>query len=258
MQPLRSRAAITLDTDWAPDAAIAECAQMLVEANVRATWFVTHESPAIAALRDQPELFEIGIHPNFLPGSSHGDTPDAVLASCMRMVPDAISMRTHALVQSTPLLETVLEKTPIRCDASLLLSYASHVEPIEYQRKGITLLRIPYVWEDDIEMLRDRPRWSTTTALAGRGLRVFDFHPIHVALNSGDFVRYESLKATVKPLSGASAEDMRPFVNPALGARTAFVALVAQLARDGGGLLMRDIYQRWQRGRRWRSCRESA
>ena len=228
---------------------------MLVDAKVRATWFVTHESPAIAALRDHPELFEIGIHPNFLPGSSHGDTPDAVLASCMRMVPDAISMRTHALVQSTPLLECVLEKTPNRCDASLLLSYASHVEPIEYQWKGTTLLRIPYVWEDDIEMLRDHPRWSTTTALAGGGLRVFDFHPIHVALNSEDFVRYERLKAAVKPLRRASSEDLRPFVNPAFGARSAFRALVDQLSREGGGLLMRDIYHRW---RRWRLFEESA
>lgn len=255
MHALPSRAAITLDTDWAPDAAIAQCAKMLVDAKVRATWFVTHESAAIAALRDHPELFEIGIHPNFLPGSSHGATPDAVLNSCMRMVPDAISMRTHALVQSTPLLDSVLQKTPIRCDASLLLSYASHVEPIEYQWKGTTLLRIPYVWEDDIEMMRDCPRWSTTEALAGRGLRVFAFHPIHVALNSPDFVRYEMLKAAVKPLSRASSEDMRPFVNPALGARTAFLALVEKLSKEGGGLLMRDIYHRW---RRWRLCKESA
>lgn len=254
MHPLRFRAAITLDTDWAPDAAIAECAKILVDANVRATWFVTHESAAITALREHPELFEIGIHPNFLAGSSQGATPDAVLAWCMRMVPDAISMRTHALVQSTPLLENVLQKTPIRCDASLLLSYASHVEPIEYQWRGTTLLRIPYVWEDDIEMLRDRPRWSTTKALAGRGLRVFDFHPIHVALNSSDFVRYEMLKAAVKPLSHASIEDMRPFVNPARGARTAFVALVEQLSTEGGGLLMRDIYHRWHRRR---FCKES-
>jgi hypothetical protein len=152
-------------------------------------------------------------------------------------------------VQSTALLEHVLQSTPIRCDSSLLLSYAGHVEPVEYQWKGTTLLRIPYVWEDDIEMLRDRPSWSTKTALEGRGLRVFDFHPIHVALNSPDSVRYEQLKAAVKPLSGASSEAMRPFVNPGEGARTAFLELVELLSTDGGGLLLRDIYDGWRRAR---------
>jgi hypothetical protein len=249
MHALGSRSAITLDTDWAPDAAITDCARLLVDAKVRATWFVTHESAAIRALREHPDLFEIGIHPNFLPGSSDGATPSEVLASCMRLVPDATSMRTHALVQSTALLENVLLQTPIRCDASLLLSYAAHVEPVEYQWKGTTLLRIPYVWEDDIEMLRDRPQWTTTAALAGAGLRVFGFHPIHVALNSPDFVLYERLKAKVTPLRRAASEEMRLFVNPGEGARTAFVDLIKRLSGDGGGLLMRDIYDRWQRSR---------
>ncbi|HEY8077284.1 MAG TPA: hypothetical protein VIF62_24325 [Labilithrix sp.] len=240
-------AAITLDTDWAPDAAIAQCAKILVDANVRATWFVTHESPAIAALREHPALFEIGIHPNFLRGSSHGATEEDVLATCMRMVPDAVSMRTHALVQSTPLFDVVLRHTPIRCDASLLLPYASHVEPLELQWKGKSILRVPYVWEDDIEMMRDEPSWSVTRALGGGGLRVFDFHPIHVALNSCDFSRYEELKAAVKPVSRATAEDVARFENPTAGSRTAFVALVAELARGGGGLRMRDIYERWRK-----------
>src|SRR5207244_3974947 len=80
-------------------------AEQLMASQVRATWFVTHMSPAISRLRRNPELFELGIHPNFLPGSTHGDTPDAVLRHCRALVPDAVSMRTHCLVQSTLLLE---------------------------------------------------------------------------------------------------------------------------------------------------------
>ncbi len=72
-----SRAAITLDVDWAPDFMIDAAAQALVDREVKATWFVTHASPAVERLREHPDLFELGIHPNFLAGSSHGATPAA-------------------------------------------------------------------------------------------------------------------------------------------------------------------------------------
>ena len=62
--------ALTFDIDWAPDWAIDLTAGILREREVRATWFVTHESPAVDRLREDSELFELGIHPNFLPGST--------------------------------------------------------------------------------------------------------------------------------------------------------------------------------------------
>ena len=57
---------LTLDMDWAPDCAIDFVSEELVSREVRATWFVTHASPAVHRLREHPELFELGIHPNNL------------------------------------------------------------------------------------------------------------------------------------------------------------------------------------------------
>ena len=48
--------ALTLDVDWAPDFMIDFAAEILVEHGVRATWFVTHDSPALTRLRAQPIL----------------------------------------------------------------------------------------------------------------------------------------------------------------------------------------------------------
>ena len=242
------RIVVTLDLDWAPDSAIDFAAEILASAGVRATWFVTHDSPAVQRLREKPDLFELGIHPNFLAGSSHGSTPEEVFATCMKLVPEATSVRTHALVQSTPLFDVMLKTTPIRCDASLLLPHARHLEPVEYQWRGTTLLRVPYHWEDDIEMLRDRPSWELATALgSSEGLRVFDFHPIHVFLNSADMKPYEALKTSVKPLSSASREQVQAFANPEAGAQTVFRALVEHLAREGSsGERIRDVHASWQ------------
>ena len=95
---------ITIDVDWGPDYMIERMADALIERNVRATWLVTHGSSAIDALRGCPDLFELGIPPNFQPGSSHGSIPEEVADHCMSLVPSARCVRTHGLVQSTRLL----------------------------------------------------------------------------------------------------------------------------------------------------------
>lgn len=50
---------ITLDLDWSPDWLIRNIAVTLLAASVKATWFITHDSPAIQSLREHPEAFEI-------------------------------------------------------------------------------------------------------------------------------------------------------------------------------------------------------
>jgi hypothetical protein len=224
--------AITLDVDWAPDHAIDAVAGHLIERDVRATWFVTHASPAIDRLRERPDLFELGIHPNFAPGSSHGDTPESVLHHCMALVPEARAMRTHGLVQSTGLLTLVRERTPVRVDTSLFLPGAAVLGPIEYPLAPGPIMRVPYLWEDDAEMLKPDPTWDAWGVATGaQGLAVFDFHPIHVVLNSADMRAYEALKRRGLDLTTASDADALRADGP--GAGTAFAGLLEGLAGSG-------------------------
>src|SRR5260370_36233031 len=74
---------LTLDIDWAPDFVIDHVAQRLIEHQVCATWFVTHASPAVDRLRRRPDLFELGIHPNFFPGSTQSQEPRQDLKFCL-------------------------------------------------------------------------------------------------------------------------------------------------------------------------------
>lgn len=102
---------LTLDVDWAPDYAVDFAAAELIRRGVRATWFVTHSSAAIDRLREYPELFELGAHPNFLSNSTHGSSTAEVLTHCTGLVPGATSVRMHGLMQSTRLLNTLIETT---------------------------------------------------------------------------------------------------------------------------------------------------
>jgi hypothetical protein len=235
-----TRAAITLDLDWAPDFMIDAAAQALLDREVRATWFVTHSSPAVERLAEHPDLFELGIHPNFLAGSSHGSTPQEVVAHCAALVPGARAVRTHCLLQSTPLHDALLAGSDVDVDVSLFLPGATGVEPVVQWSPGGRLLRLPYVWQDNMEMYAPDPNWDTEAVLDAPGLRIFDFHPVHVWLNSASFEPYERLKAS-RPLTEVTEEQAFGFRNGGPGAMTAFLALADALAHAGGGARIGDL-----------------
>lgn len=237
---------VTLDIDWAPDVAIDFAAEILVRHGVRATWFVTHASPAVTRLRGQADQFELGIHPNFLAHSSHGQTPDEILAHCLELVPDATSARMHGLVQSTQLLDRLFTTTSVHTDASLFLPRTPHLQPLTYDWRRIPYTRIPYFWEDDIEMERAQPDWHAAPLLALPGLKVFNFHPIHVFLNSADMAPYFALKQSAPRLAEVDPEIAATYALAGIGTRSVFEAVVRHLAATAGSATIRDLRDRWQ------------
>ncbi|MFA5182746.1 MAG: hypothetical protein WC405_15620 [Syntrophales bacterium] len=239
--------ALTLDTDWAPDFAIDHVMSTLIENSVKATWFITHKSPATARLAQYPELFELGIHPNFNAGSSHGRYPEAVMDHCMNLVPQALSMRSHGLVQSTSLLKLIMTNYPLRVDVSLFLPYQFESTPFLYTSWGQSIFRIPYIWEDDHEMEQPRPDWSADRLLKGmRSLGVINFHPIHIYLNSSDMNPYQQVKKLGMPLCDCLPQHLpRQIINDNEGAGTLFARLIILIKEDFQSLNIRDIYQQW-------------
>ena len=223
--------AITLDIDWAPDFVIDAVADRLRRSGTRATWLVTHASPAIERLRGETELFELGLHPNFQSGSSHGDTPEAVLGHCLALVPDAKCLRTHGLVQSTALLEIIMQRTPIEIDLSLYCDRLAHLSPFSYWWKGKRLCRAPFFWEDDVEMERPDPLWSPDALLKNPGLKIFNFHPVHVYLNGASPEPYRTAKARAGDLREALPQHFDPLVGTEEGAGAMMDRLIAGAAR---------------------------
>ena len=75
------------DIDWASDEVIRKVTEQLVEAKIKSTWFVTHDSPILDFFRSRKDLFSLGIHPNFLEGTSHGNSEEEILNNLMTIVP---------------------------------------------------------------------------------------------------------------------------------------------------------------------------
>lgn len=185
---------LTFDIDWAHDEVLADCIDLVEEADVPATWFVTHETPLLARLRANPK-FELGIHPNFNflfnLQTQAGFSAEEVLERTMALVPEATAVRSHHMTQSSTLLNLFRSKG--------LTHDCNHFIPMT---AGITLkpwllwndmVRVPYSWEDDIMCIYGQQQSlpDMSDLLSREGLMVFDFHPIHVYLNTEDLQRYE-------------------------------------------------------------------
>ena len=207
--------ALTFDIDWAPDFAIRQAAELLISNKIKCTWFVTHRSDYVEELFRHKDIFEFGIHPNFLENSSHGKSEEEVLNHICSIVPGAKSVRTHALHQSSRLLSKMIDEYGIETDCSLLLYLTKDIEPhhiyFRHDPKGI--YRIPYFWEDDIFMYDPGKDWDLTSPVyRTNGLKIFNFHPVLTFLNSETMHSYEELKSK-NALTLINETDIDVYIN---------------------------------------------
>ena len=218
---------ITLDIDWAPDFMINFVKDILIENNVKATWFITHNSNYVKEL-EKIDFFELGIHPNFSSNSTQGNNVGEILSNLKKIVPTAKSVRTHGLFQSTPTLAK-FHKYNLENDVSLFIPNANN---IPHYLEFAKLYRFPYFWEDDINMLEDKI-WTLPESLFQEDrLKIFNFHPLHIYFNFHHIEQYENFKAkNGYKFSDKSAVDA--FINKnSDGAQTFFRDLVSALSNQ--------------------------
>lgn len=232
---------ITLDIDWAPDWMIRNAAAVLRNAGVKATWFATHASNATEEIQADP-LFEIGIHPNFEPGSTHGSTPQEVMTHLRSLFPNAISCRSHSLGQSERILQMQCEEFGIRIDCSIHLPNCTHISPhkLSYSPKGRKLLRIPHFFQDNSYLCQSLPVSFDSIDTRTAGLKVFNFHPVHIALNTNSMQSYFAFQKA-KDLRTVRSCDIDEFRNAKEGIGTLFAKVVAEAKKQEQQHLIKDF-----------------
>lgn len=186
---------ITLDIDWCHDEVLAYSINLLEQAGASATWFVTHNTPLLERLRANPK-FELGIHPNFnflLQGDSrNGRDAEEVVVRMLEIVPEAKSVRSHSMTQSSHLLNLFKDKG-LQYDCNHFIPFQANIELKPY-RLWNNLIKVTHSWEDDISCICG----GHSTSLVNQGanqLNVFAFHPIHIFLNTKDLTLYEQTRS---------------------------------------------------------------
>lgn len=206
---------ITLDVDWASDPVLAEALALIRELDVPVTLFCTHRTSLLDDL-DRARV-EIAWHPNFLQPRSDAGLIDEMA----RWFPGSEGVRAHALYFHSRLAPLYLGHG-IRYLAHDLRFLAPRLAPA---RHWSGLIDVPGFWEDDVHALYFDGDFSLDRVdLSAPGLKVFDFHPIHLALNTDRMERYEGAREDME-----AGRSLAAHVNPDLGSRTFLRAAVGRM-----------------------------
>ena len=193
---------LAFDIDWACDDVISYTLDILQSEKIPATIFITHDTPLIERMRDDVNI-ELGVHPNFIPfkeknanGLSFLDYSRERLKELKKLVPEATILRAHGLTQNSRLL-VLIKDSGCERESNLLLPLSSglNIKPFYHWH---SLLRVPYFWEDDIHCIEMKngvyDSWDVEPFLYSSCLKIFDFHPIHIYLNTEELGRYEKAR----------------------------------------------------------------
>ena len=231
---------ITMDMDWANDGVLADTISLVEQLNIPVCLFVTNDTPMLKVFREHP-LFTLGIHPNFLPQLTGQTTKSyrETIAEMLELVPEAKIIRCHALVDATPILVTAKEMG-IRADMNLFIPASSGISPNAFCHFS-GLRRLPFFYEDDAWAIEpDAPSPERHILAPGDILRIFNFHPIHLYLNTENMERYNRAKPHYHEF-----EKLAPFVNhgDGFGARD-FLLRIKSLA-DTHGIRFGKVKELW-------------
>jgi peptidoglycan/xylan/chitin deacetylase (PgdA/CDA1 family) len=191
---MQSEVFLTFDIDWACDDVINATLDILEERSIGATFFATHKSPVLSRIRNNT-LMELGIHPNFNKALSGEENKSylQIIDEILQVVPGAISERAHALTQNS-LISLELKQRGIMYDLNVYIPLSANIaiKPF-FAPSGI--LTVPFFFEDDVYFFPvPRLEHSVEDYFAANCIKVFNFHPIHVFLNSNTRDVYERAK----------------------------------------------------------------
>ena len=240
-------AVITFDVDWAPDFAIRETAEILIKSHTKSTWFVTHNSEAVQELLEQPHLFELGVHPNFMPGTTQGNSYNEIMRHVMDIVPGAKAARTHGMFYSAAISRMFAVDFGLETDSSIYLRECPHITPHLAYYGNRTLLRMPYFWTEDGEMSKPESSFVLKdSTLLLPGLKVFGFHPIHIFLNSSSDHAYNCLKQAYD-IRHCTKKDACAYVNNECnGASSLLKQLIMANPNPKGFRTISEIADQWR------------
>ena len=213
---------ITLDVDWAHDDVLEVAIDMVEDAGIHATWLITNESRWLDRLTSNP-LFELGVHPNFnrlLAGTNRTvDTFQKVIRDLLEIAPNSRSVRSHSLTYSSRLSDCFVEFGLTHDLNSYIPRHSvANLSPWKLPNGQI---RVPTIWEDDVEFpITCDQGWAKWE----EGVRVLNFHPIHLYLNTEDANRYEFTRRIHR-----RPKQLALHRNDSVGTRSVFESLVSFL-----------------------------
>lgn len=218
---------LTSDVDWASEACIQDLYGIVQRFDITPTFFGTHASQSISLWEKQGSI-DLGMHPNFLPGSTHGQNTEEIIDHVFSLFPKAQCFRSHCFVDSSPICFEMFDRG-IRYDSNLCLYLQEGVVPL-YHSSG--LIRYPCFFEDDVHWHWGKGNWNVDEYIdqfLTPGLKILNFHPKFVSFNIPDAPAYDALRPVIPDADKTTVEKHR---HCGSGPRTFLIELLTRLTEQ--------------------------
>ena len=220
----------TSDVEWSSEEALVETEGLFERFGIRPTYFFTHPSPFLSGLLREGRI-EAGVHPNFLPGSSHGNSVAEVIDTCLTLVPGLECFRSHRFYDVTDITHAFYAKG-LRYDANVCTLLQKGIRPFVHESG---LLRFPTFFEDGTYLFHRRPLEYDRSLFDGPGLMVVSVHPMHMVMNSPDLAYARRIKDSVsrEAWNRLSGPDLAKLRHPGKGIRDLVEAMLEDVTGRG-------------------------
>ncbi len=177
--------ALTFDTDWVQEETLVELCKNLSNNHLKATFFVTREYKYL-----KNPLFEINPHINF--NSHYSDYKKEFLKIGKTIHKKTKGIRNHSLYFHERLRE-IWRQSGIKYSINQLLPLVEDLKPF-YISKSV--LELPLYFLDYWYLENNqKPKFDINDLKLGKpGLKIFDFHPIHLSLNTPSLNYYQKFR----------------------------------------------------------------
>lgn len=228
---MRKELYLTFDMDWAIDEVLADFYNLIKEISVVGTIHVTHKTDFLSLFR-KDNILDCGIHPNYnflLMGEQNEDgSAKNILEKIINIVPEAKCVRSHALTNSS-IISKKYGDYGIKYDLNTYIPVQKGMRIFPYKSPVCDVVVLPFIFEDDI-YLAEHERREVSYYLGDdfEAPRIFNFHPIHLYLNTDQLKTYEAARPFFKDVN--QLKLMRNRGN--YGVRNFFIELIETAKKD--------------------------
>lgn len=187
-----SRFIVTLDLDWACEAAIEEALDFFEDRKVAVTVFTTHRSKAVERRMD---VLDVGLHPYFGSDSSHGSTIPEVVQHILGLPHNLAAFRCHRFGSCNLSRQAMME-----AGMHISSNVCTDLETVVPFKDRFGLLEIPIFFEDGGYLWRKHSlemNLNLQQSLEKPGIKVLLVHPMHLALNTPRFEYMAEIKSSL-------------------------------------------------------------
>jgi hypothetical protein len=234
----------TSDIDWASEDILELYFNNLENYKIKNTLFLTHDSKIINDKFYEKKI-ERNIHPNFLNGSSHGDTFKEVIENCIKFAPESYGFRSHRLFDVSDITHTLKNEYNFKYVSNLGTIMQNNIKPILHESG---LIHLPIFFEDGTHLYNqlDFDFKKYINYFTSPGLKIISYHPVNFVINSPSikFARNIKDNLTRDEFLNIKKEQIVKIKNYDLGIQKTVIDIIEfALTKNYPILSLNDIYK---------------